>query len=167
MIASNAKADLTIKDINSNILSKVDKLSCEDIQNARAVLGRTLYRLNCVAEWQEEIAKLAKQFNTGAMQSQGEQLIIGLDKVMSDSGHENLLFKEGIMNRYKLIVVGIMNNLPECTDTDIRNAYNEIGLLLKVELPPEPTAWQMTKTWFSKQWGSIAATSGTDGLTSK
>ena len=112
MIASNAKADLTIKDINSNILSKVDKLSCEDIQNARAVLGRTLHRLNCVAEWQEEIAKLAKQFNTGAVQSQGEQLIIGLDKVMSDSGHENLLFKEGIMNRYKLIVVGIMNNLP-------------------------------------------------------
>lgn len=164
MIASNAKADLTIKDINSNILSKVDKLSCEDIQNARAVLGRTLYRLNCVAEWQEEIAKLAKQFSNKSTQTQSEQLIIELNKILSDSGHENLLFKEGIMSRYKLIVVGIMNNLPECTDTDIRNAYNEIGLLLKVELPPEPTAWQMTKTWFSKLWSS---TDKTDGLTTR
>ena len=60
--------------------------------------------------------------------------------------------------------VGIMNNLPECTDTDIRNAYNEIGLLLKVELPPEPSAWQMTKTWFSKLWSS---TDKVDGLTTR
>ena len=166
MIASNAKADLTIKDINSNILSKVDKLSCEDIQNAQDVLVRTLYRLNCVAEWQKEIAKLAKQFSNKSTQTQSEQLIIGLNKILSDSGHENLLFKEGIMSRYKPIVVAITSGSSESIDVDIRNSWNEIGLLFKVE-PPEPSAWQMTKTWFSKLWSSTKTTGGADGLTSK
>ena len=167
MIASNAKADLTIKDINSNILSKVDKLSCEDIQNAQDVLVRTLYRLNCVAEWQKEIAKLAKQFSNKSTQTQSEQLIIGLNKILSDSGHENLLFKEGIMSRYKPIVVTITSGSSESIDVDIRNSWNEIGLLLKVELPPEPSAWQMTKTWFSKLWSPAKTTDGADGLTTR
>lgn len=167
MIASNAKTDLTIKNVNGNILSSVDKFSCEDIQNAQDVLVRTLYRLSCVAEWQEEIAKLAKQFSNKATQTQAEQLVIGLNKILSESGHENLLFKEGIMSRYKPIVAVITNGASESIDVDIRNSWNEIGLLLKVELPPEPSAWQMTKTWFSKQWAGIVSTGGTDSLTSK
>lgn len=167
MIASNAKTDLTIKNVNGNILSSVDKFSCEDIQNAQDVLVRTLYRLSCVAEWQEEIAKLAKHFSNKATQTQAEQLVIGLNKILSESGHENLLFKEGIMSRYKPIVIAITSDPSESIDTDIRNSWNEIGLLLKVELPPEPSAWQMTKTWFSKLWSSAETTDKADGLTTR
>jgi hypothetical protein len=168
MIASNAKSDLTIKNINESILTNVDKLSCADIQNAQRVLSRTLHRIERVATWQTDVAKLVKSFKSSNARSQAQQLIIELDMVLTDSGHRDLLFKEGIVERYKNLVSDI------CKDGDagfskeaVQTALDEVGLLLKVELPPEPNAWQITKAWFSNLWANAAATGGTDGLTSK
>ncbi len=167
MLGTNVKADLTIKNINENILSNVDKLSCNDIQNAQRVLGRTLHRIERVAVWQTNVAKLAEAFKHKNAPSPTQQLLIEIDMVLSDSGHQNLLFKEGIVQRYEYIVAKLDEDQSPEFKEQVQTALDEIGLLLKVELPPEPNAWGMTKAWFTKLWANATATGGTDGLTSK